>query len=190
MTQADGTNQSGNWLGGEAVYNSILASNSSSLPGYVNIRTGDSKVHGQVKQADRFAFARIYNSGHEVPYYQPLTALSIFERATAGVDIATGTKRTRLNGGFMTPGGLTSTFREGSKSVSQTMQKVAGGTGRVLNAIHGGLDLVSVNATNGEGSGSGGAGGLANPELKEKMKQLVHIQKRRRRSLLGGWGTR
>jgi hypothetical protein len=34
--------------------------------GYVNLTTSDSIVHGQVKQAGKFSFVRVYDSGHEV----------------------------------------------------------------------------------------------------------------------------
>jgi len=37
-----------------------------------------------VKQSGHFAFVRIYESGHEVPFYQPLASLEMFERAICG----------------------------------------------------------------------------------------------------------
>lgn len=104
-----------NWLGGEAVYNSIRVPGSSSTPGYVNILTSDLIVHGQAKQSGAFAFARIYDSGHEVPYYQPLTALAIFERAINGHDIATG--QTQVDRDYVTVGSAHSTYREGNATV-------------------------------------------------------------------------
>ena len=189
----------GNWLGGEAVYNSLLT-NSSSPPGYVNISTSDSTVHGQAKQTGSFAFARIYNSGHEVPYYQPLTALSIFERAITGYDIATG--QTHVDDSFVTSGPAQSTYREGNGTVSGSSaqygvatskgaEKMTGGevgSGRVLAALDDSLTLVDPNAI--APHDGGGVAGLASQELKHKMKQLVHITQRKRRrdvrgSLLG-----
>jgi hypothetical protein len=68
-----------------------------------------------VKQASNFAFVRIYESGHEVPFYQPAAALAIFERAIKGLDIATGTRKVRA--GYKTRGPKTSTYREGNSTI-------------------------------------------------------------------------
>lgn len=54
-----------NWLGGQAVAEEIDAAGFT-CAGYANISTSDHVVHGQVKQAGKFAFVRIYESGHEV----------------------------------------------------------------------------------------------------------------------------
>jgi carboxypeptidase C (cathepsin A) len=48
---------------------------------YTNLSTSDNVVHGQVNQAGNFSIVRIYESGHEVPFYQPLASLEIFGRA-------------------------------------------------------------------------------------------------------------
>ncbi|KAK3660881.1 hypothetical protein LTR56_000639 [Elasticomyces elasticus] len=103
-----------NWLGGEVVSEMIEAPGFSTA-GYTNMSTSDNIVHGQVKQAGTFAFARIYESGHEVPFYQPLTALEMFERAICGLDIADGKHNVRH--GYKTVGTPRSTFREGNATV-------------------------------------------------------------------------
>ena len=108
------TKAPGNWLGGEAVYDSIRVPGLAT-PGYVNISTSDLVVHGQAKQSGTFTFARIYDSGHEVPYYQPLTALAIFERAINGYDIATG--QSQVDREYITVGPAHSTYREGNATV-------------------------------------------------------------------------
>ena len=108
------TKAPGNWLGGEAVYDSIRVPGLST-PGYVNISTSDLIVHGQAKQSGTFTFARIYDSGHEVPYYQPLTALAIFERAINGYDVATG--QSQVDREYVTVGPAHSTYREGNATV-------------------------------------------------------------------------
>jgi carboxypeptidase D len=72
-------------------------------------------VHGQVKQAGNFAFARIYESGHEVPFYQPLVSLELFHRAIAGLDIATG--EVLYTPDYKTVGTPKSTYREGNGTV-------------------------------------------------------------------------
>lgn len=103
-----------NWLGGEAVSKEINSTGFSTA-GYVNISTSDNVVHGQVKQAGAFSFVRIYESGHEVPFYQPLASLEIFERAISGVDIATGTVKPEAC--YQTIGSTDSTYREGNATV-------------------------------------------------------------------------
>jgi hypothetical protein len=83
--------------------------------GFVNITTSDDIVHGQVKQAGLFSFIRIYESGHEVPFYQPLASLEMFERALKQVDIATG--KEDVCDTYLTVGTPTSTYREGNATV-------------------------------------------------------------------------
>ncbi len=68
-----------------------------------------------MKQAGKFAFSRIYESGHEVPFYQPLAALEIFERAINGKDIATGTVTPGPD--YLTEGTAESTYREGNSTI-------------------------------------------------------------------------
>jgi hypothetical protein len=83
--------------------------------GFTNISTSDNIVHGQVKQSGLFSFVRIYESGHEVPFYQPVAALEMFERALKQVDIATG--KDKVGADYITVGTPTSDFREGNATV-------------------------------------------------------------------------
>ena len=103
-----------NWLGGEVVAHEIGAPGFEKA-GYVNITTSDGIVHGQVKQSGKFSFIRIYESGHEVPFYQPVVALEMFERAIAGKDMATG--KQVVNGSYITKGTPKSTYREGNSTI-------------------------------------------------------------------------
>lgn len=103
-----------NWLGGQAVSLMVDAPGFSSA-GYVNITTDDDIVHGQVKQSGQFAFVRIYESGHEVPFYQPVVSLSMFERVLNGFDIATG--KVAVRSGYKTVGPSESTYREGNSTI-------------------------------------------------------------------------
>jgi len=103
-----------NWLGGEVVSKEVNAPGFSSA-GYVNITTSDNIVHGQVRQAGAFSFVRIYDAGHEVPFYQPLVSLEIFKRAISNKDIATGKKR--AEGNYKTVGTAKSTYREGNSTI-------------------------------------------------------------------------
>ncbi|KAK3111356.1 hypothetical protein LTR53_013505 [Teratosphaeriaceae sp. CCFEE 6253] len=103
-----------NWIGGEVVADLTHAPGYSTA-GYVNISTSDGIAHGQVKQSGSFAFVRIYESGHEVPFYQPLAALEMFERAICGLDIAEGTDS--IWSGYKSVGTPTSTYHEGNATV-------------------------------------------------------------------------
>ena len=85
--------------------------------GFVNITTSDGIVHGQVRQSDLFSFVRIYESGHMVPFYQPLAALELFERALSRKDIATGERNITLNGDYQTIGPSASIYREGNSTM-------------------------------------------------------------------------
>jgi hypothetical protein len=80
--------------------------------GFTNISTSDGIVHGQVKQAGRFSFLRIYEAGHEVPFYQPLASLEIFERALKQVDVATGMEKCSED--YVSVGTPMSEYREGN----------------------------------------------------------------------------
>jgi hypothetical protein len=82
--------------------------------GFTNISTSDGIVHGQVKQAGLFSFLRIYEAGHEVPFYQPLASLEIFERALKQVDVATGAECIE---DYVSVGTPTSEYREGNGTV-------------------------------------------------------------------------
>jgi len=109
-----------NWLGGQAVANTINATGFSNA-GYVNITTSDGIVHGQAKQAGAFTYVRIYESGHEVPFYQPLASLEMFERAIGAKDIATGQIDVLPGSGYATVGSKESTYREGNATIQATV---------------------------------------------------------------------
>jgi carboxypeptidase C (cathepsin A) len=106
-----------NVIGNEAVADEI-GHEGFDEAGYAALETSDHTKHGEVKQAGIFSFVRIYDSGHEVPFYQPLAALEIFERAIAGKDIATG-KVTVKDGhdGYRTKGPKRTTYHEGIGTV-------------------------------------------------------------------------
>lgn len=105
-----------NWLGGQVIAKEINAPGYEKA-GFVNITTSDGIVHGQVRQSDLYSFVRIYESGHEVPFYQPLAALEMFERALSRKDIATGHEKMRHHGGYRTVGTPTSDYREGNSTI-------------------------------------------------------------------------
>ncbi|KAF2642848.1 alpha/beta-hydrolase [Massarina eburnea CBS 473.64] len=105
-----------NWIGGEVVAAKVDAAGFDKA-GYVNISTSDGVVHGEVKQSGLFSFLRIYESGHEVPFYQPLASLEIFARALNFTDIATGLIDISSTHLYKTLGSAKSTYREGNATV-------------------------------------------------------------------------
>ncbi|KAF2116447.1 Alpha/Beta hydrolase protein [Lophiotrema nucula] len=122
-----------NWLGGQVVADEIAAPGYSKA-GFVNMSTSDDIVHGQVKQSGLFSFVRIYESGHEVPFYQPLAALELFERALAQVDLATGKEKLCDNPHYTTVGTPTSTYREGNATIQLELTPANATYNTILNA--------------------------------------------------------
>lgn len=103
-----------NWLGGQVVADHVNAMGYDRA-GFVNITSADDVVHGQVKQSGKFAFVRIYESGHLVPFFQPLVSLELVDRVLNGFDIATG--QTVVTSSYITNGTKLSTFQEGNATV-------------------------------------------------------------------------
>jgi carboxypeptidase C (cathepsin A) len=86
-----------NWHGGEAVslaLAALLPPYMTSFPnaGYADIVVNSSYVGGAVRQFGNLSFARIYDSGHLIPAYQPETAFTIFTRIIQGTALSTGEK--------------------------------------------------------------------------------------------------
>lgn len=83
-----------NWFGGEAVSVALNYTNSKEFAaaGYQAFKWGDQQ-YGEVREYGNFSFTRIYEAGHEVPYYQPAASLAMFERMLSGVDIAEGKEK-------------------------------------------------------------------------------------------------
>ncbi|KIW73072.1 hypothetical protein PV04_01219 [Phialophora macrospora] len=81
-----------NWLGGEKISLAVKSqiSEKFSKAGYTDIHTNATFVGGTVRQYGNFSFSRVYNAGHEVPYYQPETAYQIFNRVMKNLDISIG----------------------------------------------------------------------------------------------------
>ncbi|KAF1930030.1 carboxypeptidase S1 [Didymella exigua CBS 183.55] len=83
-----------NWFGGQAISLAVDYTHSKKFraAGYEAMMV-DGMEYGEVRQYGNFSFARIYESGHEVPYYQPEAALAYFNRTLYHYDIATGEKK-------------------------------------------------------------------------------------------------
>jgi carboxypeptidase D len=100
-----------NWLGGQDLSLAVnfTASESFRNSGYVPLVT-DGKRYGDTREADNFSFTRLFDAGHDVPFYQPKAALAIFNRTIHGYDIATGTEV--VGPGFATVGDKESTYSQ------------------------------------------------------------------------------
>ena len=80
-----------NWFGGTAVANEIEYENSEEFraAGYTPFMV-DGTEYGEGKQYGNFSFTRIYEAGHEVPYYQPVASLELFRRVLGNLVLADG----------------------------------------------------------------------------------------------------
>ena len=52
----------------------------------------DGVEYGEVRQYGNFSFLRIYEAGHEVPYYQPKASLEMFRRVLGNIVLADGSE--------------------------------------------------------------------------------------------------
>jgi carboxypeptidase D len=100
-----------NWFGGQAI---SLATNYSGAEnfraaGYTPLLV-DGVEYGETREYGNFSFTRVYEAGHEVPYYQPIAALQLFNRTVFGCDIAKG--ETKIWPEYKTNGTATATHTE------------------------------------------------------------------------------
>ena len=107
-----------NWLGGQVVATKLNASGYAGA-GFTNISTTDNVVHGQVRQAGKYAFVRIYQSGHLVPFWKPRISLELVDRVINNLDIATG--KTTIASSYVTGGPSVTSYREGNHTVQYTI---------------------------------------------------------------------
>ncbi|KAI0120715.1 Alpha/Beta hydrolase protein [Xylariales sp. AK1849] len=86
-----------NWLGGEQISLAIESKISADFhqAGYTEIKTNETYVGGMVRQYGNLSFSRVFDAGHEVPWYQPETAYQIFNRVMSDKDVATGLTPTK-----------------------------------------------------------------------------------------------
>lgn len=100
-----------NWFGGEAVSLQVNYTDDTQFraAGYQPMLV-DGKEYGEVRQAGNFSFVRVYEAGHEVPFYQPLASYAIFDRAIHNLDIANGGSKIVEN--YNTTGGAKATHTE------------------------------------------------------------------------------
>ncbi|KAL4784273.1 Alpha/Beta hydrolase protein [Aspergillus varians] len=80
-----------NWFGGEAISLALKYPHAKQFhqAGYTPLLV-DGVEYGETREYGNFSFSRVYEAGHEVPYYQPLASLQLFNRTLFGWDIAEG----------------------------------------------------------------------------------------------------
>lgn len=100
-----------NWFGGEAVSLAINYTHSAEFraAGYEPFVLNGIE-YGEVRQYGNFSFLRMYESGHEVPFYQPAASLALFARVLGNLDIATGEEV--LTGTYASEGNANATATE------------------------------------------------------------------------------
>ena len=100
-----------NWFGGEAVSLAVNYTHTKEFnaAGYTPFLV-DGVEYGEVRQYGNFSFTRLYEAGHEVPYYQPKASLSMFERVLNNKVLADG--KERLTGTYGSKGGAKATHTE------------------------------------------------------------------------------
>ncbi|TGO08991.1 hypothetical protein BTUL_0183g00050 [Botrytis tulipae] len=99
------------WFGGEAISLAANYTHSAEFAaaGYAPFIV-DGTEYGEVRQYGNFSFLRIYEAGHEVPYYQPVASLEFFRRTLLDLDIAEGKARVASN--YSSPGTASATHTE------------------------------------------------------------------------------
>lgn len=118
------TNSQPTRYGGELVSLAINHSASASFfsAGYADVRVNDTYSGGQVRQHGNLSFTRVYQAGHEVPYYQPQTAYEIFTRALFNKDIATGEQSTGEGSNYSSSGPQSSLAHRNEQLAEQPLQ--------------------------------------------------------------------
>ncbi|KAI3326300.1 carboxypeptidase 2 [Xylariaceae sp. AK1471] len=83
-----------NWFGGEAVSLALNYTHKAEFAaaGYAPFLV-DGEEYGVSRQYGNFSFTRIYESGHEIPYYQPKAALEFFKRILGDLVVADGSTK-------------------------------------------------------------------------------------------------
>ncbi|TVY57102.1 Carboxypeptidase S1-like protein A [Lachnellula cervina] len=86
-----------NWFGGEAVSLGINYTHKEEFAasGYTPFLVDDTE-YGEVRQYGNFSFLRVYESGHEVPYYQPKASLELFKPGHSEEKVVDGEEDVKL----------------------------------------------------------------------------------------------
>lgn len=102
-----------NWFGGQAISLATKYKHSKQFQaaGYEPFLV-DGVEYGETREYGNFSFTRVYEAGHEVPFYQPIAALQLFNRTLNGWELPKGDKK--LTPGFGSSGPATATHTESS----------------------------------------------------------------------------
>ncbi|KAJ5753870.1 uncharacterized protein N7511_008023 [Penicillium nucicola] len=102
-----------NWFGGQAISLAAKYKHSKQFKkaGYAPF-TVDGVEYGETREFGNFSFTRVYEAGHEVPYYQPVAALQLFNRTLFGWELPDGVRK--LKDGFGTEGDAVATHTQSS----------------------------------------------------------------------------
>ncbi|KAK5132046.1 hypothetical protein LTR08_000383 [Meristemomyces frigidus] len=92
-----------NWFGGQAISLAVNYTHKAEFAGAgYEALVYNGIEYGEVREYGNFSFTRIWEAGHEVPYYQPQAALAIFNRTINHVNLADGSVPVTAN---LTTGG-------------------------------------------------------------------------------------
>ncbi|KAJ5139145.1 Peptidase S10 serine carboxypeptidase [Penicillium bovifimosum] len=99
-----------NWFGGEAISLAAKYKHSEEFQkaGYAPFLV-DGVEYGETREYGNFSFTRVYESGHEVPYYQPEASLQLFNRTLNGWELSKGEKKAKPDAGSSGPVSATHT---------------------------------------------------------------------------------
>ncbi|EPS26027.1 hypothetical protein PDE_00963 [Penicillium oxalicum 114-2] len=99
-----------NWFGGEAVSLQTEFKHSKQFrkAGYAPFMV-DGVEYGETREYGNFSFTRVYEAGHEVPYYQPVASLQLFNRTLNGWELSKGEKKLTGSSGTDGPAHATHT---------------------------------------------------------------------------------
>jgi carboxypeptidase D len=102
-----------NWFGGQAISLAAKYKHSKKFQaaGYAPFLV-DGVEYGETREYGNFSFTRVYEAGHEVPYYQPIAALQLFNRTLNGWELPTGERK--LTPGFGSSGPASATHTQSS----------------------------------------------------------------------------
>lgn len=111
-----------NWFGGEAVSKEVPYTHQKEFnaAGYAPFKV-DGEEYGEVRQYGNFSFLRIYEAGHEVPYYQPKASLEMFRRTLLGLTISDG--NLRFAGNYSSSGTANATHTESFVPLPSTTRR-------------------------------------------------------------------
>ncbi|KAH8196941.1 hypothetical protein TruAng_008898 [Truncatella angustata] len=82
-----------NWMGGEAISLAVNYTHSTEFrsSGYAPFMVNGTE-YGESRQYGNFSFTRIYEAGHDVPFYQPSASLELFRRVLHNLAVSDGAR--------------------------------------------------------------------------------------------------